>query len=68
MGTSTVDWVPVSVAVKLLEISRQAVYGLCRCGVLQSQRVEKTVLISTWSIDRVVRMRRAQEVLNRAGR
>lgn len=44
------EWVPVSYAALVLEVSRQRVYQLIKLGVLASIRINDTVLVSDLSV------------------
>lgn len=52
-----VKWVPVSVAVKLLGVSKQRVYKMIEKGVLMTRRVDRTWLISMRSLNDEVELR-----------
>jgi excisionase family DNA binding protein len=61
MTTETlVRWLPVCVAAKMLNVSRQRVYELVRDGQLGWQRLGKTILISKRSIDERIERRKGQ--------
>jgi hypothetical protein len=45
-----VKWIPVRAAAKMLKCSRQRVGYLCRTGVLRSELIESTRLVSLRSV------------------
>lgn len=54
------EFMAVSHAAELLDVSASRVYGLCREGVLRSKKVGRTLLVSVADVrDRVNRPRRA---------
>lgn len=61
MSESEVKWIPVRAAAKMLKCSRQRVHSLCRRGVLRSELIECTMLVSLRSVSERV------ELLSRGG-
>lgn len=50
MTEQGVKWIPVRAAAKMLKVSRQRVGMLCRTGVLRSELIESTRLVSLRSV------------------
>jgi excisionase family DNA binding protein len=54
-----VNWIPVSVAAKMLKVSRQRVYELVALGEIGWQKLGNTILISKESVRRRIERRLA---------
>jgi hypothetical protein len=49
--SSTVTWIPVSQACRILRVSRQRVYQLINAGELVGRKLENTWLVSQFSVN-----------------